>query len=46
MNPDLVDFHASFEDVFRAEFYTEIAALASLIDYEDVDVPKLQPLRR
>jgi len=46
MNPDLVDFQASFEDVFRAELYTEIATLASLIDYEDVNIPKLQPLRR
>jgi hypothetical protein len=46
VNPNLVDFAAKLEDVSRAELYTEIAALASLIDYEDVDIPELQPLRR
>jgi hypothetical protein len=45
MNADLVYFLASFEDVSRAKLDAEAAALASVIDYEDIGVPELEGLR-
>jgi len=46
MNTDLVDFLAPFENVSRTELYAEVAAFASVVNYENVRIPELQSLRR
>jgi len=46
MNPDLVDFLAPLENVSWAELYAEVASFASVVDYKNVRISKLQSLRR
>ena len=46
MNADLVDLPAGFENVTGTELYAKAAAFASVVNYENVGVPKLQSLRR
>jgi hypothetical protein len=46
VNAGLVGFLTGFENISRTEFDAVIAALASLIDYENVRIPEFQSFRR